>query len=152
MRLRVWRFLTVPCSHTPPTASFELTKSTSNILASYICKRKLGLQRHDRICDCSLVARKHLRQHPRWWDLIKTVQPCEESHTTVSCFPAIVDTVISSTAFLPPENQVTTSRYCWCVDILSPPEILNCTTDQSRPNAPYIPERRALIAPCIRHY
>lgn len=31
-----------PCSHTPPSVSFEPTKFMSNILAGHICKRKIG--------------------------------------------------------------------------------------------------------------
>lgn len=51
-RRKVWRagaatilayfYYCVPCSRTPPTIPFELTRLMSNILASYYCKQKNG--------------------------------------------------------------------------------------------------------------
>jgi hypothetical protein len=69
----------IPCNRTPPSFSFELMKLTSNILAVYIRKRKLGLLTPRQILRgfCLLACRPEaLSGYPQWWALINTTQPC----------------------------------------------------------------------------
>lgn len=93
----------IPCNHTPPSVSFELTKLTSNILAIHIRKQKIGSSNATAESARVLHARLSPGSASKFSaavGLIKTMQPCEESaalRPPVSNYsiPSVISTTIS---------------------------------------------------------